>query len=145
MASYLRYADNHPGTQPDDESAELGRLPGDLNYLYRLTLNEDQHGLRLEVHDLSMRSPGRVELGTPIETLTQADLYAAAASWCDTVAARCERYAAPSATPLTGTLGRNALSNEPIGKPRPYADRAPGAPEFHSEVAGYGSRCCTDP
>lgn len=115
VASYLRYADDHPGTLPDDESAELGRLPGDLNYLYRLTLNEDQHGLHLQVYDLSTRSPGRGGLGTPIETLTQADVYAAAARWCDTVAARCERYAESNAgTPMPG------------GEPQLWLDRAAG-------------------
>jgi len=115
VASYLRYADEHPGTLPNDESAEMGRLPGDLSYLYRLTLNEDQHGLQLQVYDLSMRAPGRVGVGTPIEALTQADLYDAAARWCDTVAARSERYAASNAgTPMPG------------GEPQLWLDRAAG-------------------
>ena len=96
VASYLRYTSDHPGTLPDDE--QTGRRftdaqpSGDLDYLYRLTLNEDQHGLRLRIHDLSTQQvPGGT--GEPIETLTQASLYAAAARCCETVAARCERYA----------------------------------------------------
>ena len=63
VASYLRYTSDHPGTLPDDE--QTGRRftdaqpSGDLDYLYHLTLNEDQHGLRLRIHDLStQQGPG---------------------------------------------------------------------------------------
>jgi hypothetical protein len=102
-ASYLRYAADNPGTLLDDESATPGRLPGDLDYLYRLTLNEDQHGLCLRVHDLSTRPRVHAGTGQPIESLTQGDLYGAAARWCDTVAQRCERYAASNAgIPMPG-------------------------------------------
>jgi hypothetical protein len=115
VAGYLRYAADHPGTLPDEQAAGLSRLPDGLNYLYRLTLNEDQHGLRLEVYDLSTRAPGRRGSGTLIEALTQADVYAAAARWCDTVAARCERYAESNAgIPMPG------------GEPQLWLDRAAG-------------------
>jgi hypothetical protein len=114
VASYLRYAADNPGTLPNDESATAGQLPGDLDYFYRLTLNDDQHGLHLEVYDLSTRPRGR-RLGKPVESLTQADLYDAAARWCDTVAARCERYAESNAgTPMPG------------GEPQLWLDRAAG-------------------
>src|SRR6266508_1556885 len=75
VVSYLRYTSDHPGTLPDDE--QTGRRftdaqpSGDLDYHYHLTLNEDQHGLRLRIHDLSTQQvPGGT--GEPIETLTQA-------------------------------------------------------------------------
>jgi hypothetical protein len=45
-------------------------------------------------------------LGPPIEVLTQADLYDAAARWCDTVAARREPHAD---TPLSGSQPQNWL------------------------------------
>ena len=96
VVSYLRYTSDHPGTLPDDE--QTGRRftdaqpSGDLDYLYHLALSEDQHGLRLRIHDLSTQQvPGGT--GEPIETLTQASLYDAAARCCETVAERCERYA----------------------------------------------------
>lgn len=123
VGSYLRYAADHPGALPDEESAALGRIPGDLSYLYRLTLSEDQHGLHLEVYDLSTRPRGRAGLGTPIESLTQADPYAAA-RWCDTVAARCERYASSNAgIPMPG------------GEPQIWADRAAGYRHHHESTA----------
>ncbi len=106
VASYLRYTNDHPGTLPDDE--QTGRRytdaqpSRDLDYHYHLTLNEDQHGLRLRIHDLSTQQvPGGT--GEPIETLTQASLYAAAARCCEAVAARCERYAASNdGVPMPG-------------------------------------------
>jgi hypothetical protein len=114
LASYLRYIGDL-GRLAGFGAGDLGRLPGDLTYLYHLTLNEDQHGLRLHVHDLSARAPGRGGLGTPIEALTQADLYDAAARWCDTVAAHCEPYAEPTAEPPMPGRG-----------PRIWLDRAAG-------------------
>jgi hypothetical protein len=106
VASYLRYTSDHPGALPDDEPAGRrltdAQRSGGLDYLYRLTLSEDQHGLRLRIHDLSTQQvPGGT--GEPIETLTQAGLYAAAARCCETVAARCERYAASNdGVPMPG-------------------------------------------
>ncbi|MGI5185490.1 hypothetical protein ACQEVZ_55530 [Dactylosporangium sp. CA-152071] len=124
VASYLRYAADHPGSLPDDESADLGRVPGDLSYLYRLTLDGDQHGLHLEVYDLSTRPLGRGgRLGRPVESLTQADLYEAAARWCDTVAARCERYA-----------DTNAGIPMPGGEPQIWLDRAAGYRQRHTST-----------
>lgn len=123
VASYLRYAADHPGSLPDAESADLGRVAGDLSYLYRLTLDEDQHGLHLEVYDLSARPRGRARLGRPVESLTQADLHEAAARCCDTVAARCERYA-----------DTNAGIPMPGGEPRIWLDRAAGYRQRHAST-----------
>ena len=112
VASYLRYAADHPGTLPNDESTTPGQLPADLDYFYRLTLNEDQHGLLLRVHDRSTRRAG-ISVGDPVETLTQANLYEAAARCCDTLAQRCERYAET-----------NAGIAMPGGEPQTWIDRA---------------------
>ncbi|MDT4993899.1 MAG: hypothetical protein QOH97_3791 [Actinoplanes sp.] len=120
--SYLRYAADHPGVLPDNESAGLGRVPGDVSYVYRLTLNEDQHGLHLEVYDLSTRPRGQ-KLGKPVESLTQGDLYEAAARWCDTVAARCERYA-----------DTNAGIPMPGGEPQIWLDRAASYRQRHAST-----------
>jgi hypothetical protein len=116
LASYLRYSADHPYSLPDEQCADLGRVLGDLSYLYWLTLDEDQHGLHLVVYDLSARPLSRGgSLGRPVESLTQADLYEAAARCCDTVAARCERYA-----------DTNAGIPMPGGEPQIWLGRAAG-------------------
>ena len=110
MATYLRYAADHPGTLPHEESVAPEQIPGGVDYLYRLTLAED-HGLRLAVHDLSIRTGE----GEPIESFTQAELYDAAARCCDTIATRCERYAQSNAgIPMPG------------GEPQTWLARAAG-------------------
>jgi hypothetical protein len=114
VATYLCYAADHPGTLPHEETVAPDQISGDVDYLYRLTLTDD-HGLRLDVHDLSNRSPDRAGDGQRIESLTQADLYDAAARCCDTIATRCERYAESNAgIPMPG------------GEPQTWLARAAG-------------------
>jgi hypothetical protein len=96
LASYRAWAAANPGTLPADEllAADTGE-PGDLDYRYELTLNPDEHGLRLAVYDLTDRHRRPQPRGRrqPVTVLTHAVLYRHAARCCDTVAGRADHYA----------------------------------------------------
>ncbi len=62
-----------------------------FDYLYDLAFAPDGHGMRLEVHDRSRWT--KTQKGAPLHSLTHADLYEAAAGWCDQLAGRAEQYA----------------------------------------------------
>jgi len=104
--SYLHYAGEYPGALPVEDA--VGRhhfddtSSGNAVDRYELTLNGEQHGLRFTRHDLVAERRGPDEQRGPNEpdqTLTQANLYAAAAYCCEAIAADCERHIASNTAP----------------------------------------------
>src|SRR6185369_8670959 len=55
LASYRTWIANNPGTLPASDATTDDGSPGDLDYRYDLTLNDDEHGLRLAIYDLTDR------------------------------------------------------------------------------------------
>lgn len=98
-----------------------------FDYLYDLAFAHDGHGLRLEVHDRSLWTI--TQKSTPLHSLTHADLYEAAAVWCDQLSSRAEQYAS----------AHEGLTL-PGGDPDLWADRANAYRQRHQDTPSVAAR-----
>jgi hypothetical protein len=117
-ASLLAYAAERPGFLPARPLTLDDTQPSRVDYRYRLTLSDNNHGLRLLVQP----RPGLTGPPVPAD-INQGNLFVLAAAMCERLAERVQRYA--------DSHDGFAI---PGGEPRRWLDRAAGYRDRHQQL-----------
>ena len=116
--SFLAFAAAHPGCLPTGQLTTT-EAPA-VDYSYRLTLSDNNHGLQL----LVQHRPGVLDPPTLPAIITQGNLFAVAAAMCERMADRARRFAASHDGFVI-----------PGGEPDTWLQRARGFHERHQRWA----------